>query len=405
MHTQSDPAGKQNMSIAGDRKSERPDQPALQFIDNRPEKVVQRNLGKLIAGSAQTRQMREMQQLADQRGELSNDIQAPVQKKSVPATPVIQRTIWKWNAEGSSWDVFYPTENREEPPFQGIEGDFYDNEGTLGKFDINGEEADRAKEQSQQAAVLKSMPMSEILQLAFAESGIAKKFLKNGNLFNILLDIGLQELKAMHIDDKVMKLPAYYQDSLAYTSCHNTAIKLMERMSTTPDNLGAYTGKDKTEAKAELDTSWMVPVCQGLNQNITGDIGNNLRTIYEVHCGGHGFSIIVRNGTAEIVQSFANAVSLVERMQQGPLIFDLGQIQEVINGLGSAIQEERDFAANVIASCDAEVFGLVPDKDANSASYQFRWRRQLLLSDTVLLDNFKVELKAAFLNIRNLLGM
>ncbi|HEU4324375.1 MAG TPA: hypothetical protein VFS21_14575 [Roseiflexaceae bacterium] len=240
--------------------------------------------------------------------------------------------------------------------------------------------------------------MVELLIKAFEESGIPKKYIKDMKLFNLLFDIGLQELKEMEIFYKALKLPEYYKNSLEYTSCHNTAVKLFSRMGESSDKKIEYTGLDKQTSAEKKDSFWLNQVSSALKDAISNDIQRGERSIYEVHCGGHGFAILVRNGTTEILQSFANAVALVERMVRGPLIVGDGKIQNIILKLASSEQQDRDEAANIIADCDAEMFGLSP-----YPSFQYRWRRQKLLSDTELAQNFKKELKEAFQNVRKIL--
>ncbi len=244
---------------------------------------------------------------------------------------------------------------------------------------------------------LAKLPMTELLKKAFRESGVPKKILKDLKLFNMLLDIGATELQQMPLDSKVTKLHEYYKNWLAYTSCHNTAVKLISRMTATPGGLGSYVGLDKDQAKIRTDGDWLGAVSKGLETAISDDLHRNNRSIYEVHCGGHGFAILVRNGEAEIIQSFANAVALVERMERGPLILKDGHIQKIITDLASSKTSDRDRAANVIADCNAEVFGLDP-----YPSFQYRWRQQKLLSDVELLDYFETELLKAYNAIKAL---
>jgi hypothetical protein len=248
------------------------------------------------------------------------------------------------------------------------------------------------------ARQLAGLPMTGLLRRAFEESGIPKKQLKDLRLFNMLLDIGQTELQQMSLDDKVQKLPDYYKNWLAYTSCHNTAVKLISRMAAGPGALGGYTGRDKAAAAAEKAGDWLASASGALSAAISSDIAQQKRSIYEVHCGGHGFAIIVRNAQAEIVQSFANAVALVERMVRGPLILKDGEIQEVVRFLASATTGERDRAAQVVADCNAEVFGLEP-----YPSFQYRWRRAELLSDAALLEYFTTELRGAYNAIKGLM--
>ena len=239
-----------------------------------------------------------------------------------------------------------------------------------------------------------SMPhlsMTQIFFRAVDEVEIPEGMKKKTEMLNIFLDIGESELRAMDITAK-MNFPTYMKDSLAYTSCHNTAQKLLDRMKDPAEAVSSFLGKNKTQA-AESDpaSNWMEPVAISLQSAIGIDISNRNRSIFEVHCGGHGFAILIRNGNAEILQSFANAISLVQRMKNGPLVMNKATVEKLVTDLASGTKSDRDNAAQLIANCDSATFGLDP-----AYSFQYRWRRAELLGDDALLDFFKKELKNSF---------
>lgn len=308
--------------------------------------------------------------------------------------PVIQGAFWYRQYEGGP-AVFY---GGEEDPMPDWDFDkepgrnvYYPN-GKIGieQYLLLKKKAEK-KAKNKANSTMPDLPMTAIFERAVGEVEIPNTMKKKPEMLNIFLDIGETELRAMDIDAK-MNFPAYMKDSLAYTSCHNTAVKLVERMSDPAEETSAYVGKNKAEAaSSDPATNWMEPVAISLQSAIGNDITEGNRTIFEVHCGAHGFVILVRNGHAEILQSFANAISLVKRMQKGPLVFDKATIQKLTTDLASGTKGDRDNAAQIIAYCDSGMFGLEP-----AFCFQYRWRRAELLGDDALLGFFKRELKNSF---------
>jgi len=111
-----------------------------------------------------------------------------------PQTNVIQRTIWQWSDLNQDWAIYHKTGNMEQPLYTGKKGDFYDNEGTLGKYDLSEQEAEQAKQtikatktaqSKQQVGPLISSSNSERKAHPFIISEIFKGFEKNSIPYKI----------------------------------------------------------------------------------------------------------------------------------------------------------------------------------------------------------------------------
>lgn len=288
----------------------------------------------------------------------------------------IQRMRWRWRISTKSWepiDSSSSTEVLQQPEWEGTwDGEIFD---------------DAAEEKNQPVESAR-----DLLMRAFEDVKLPRGWGKNPKkkaIINLLLDLGAEQIRQWG-NDAALTLPTFLANPLAYTSCHNTAVSLVNRFNATPTDISPYRGLDKDKAKQQTNGIWLNLVSRALQTGIANDIKESQRSIYEVQCGGHGFAILVRYGKAEILQSFANAISLLDRMEMGALVFNADEIQKLVLNLASKIESERDEAANLIASCNAEVFGLTP-----YPCFQYIWRRQPLLSDEEIVQFFKADLEAA----------
>jgi|GEM_PF-5987277 len=313
---------------------------------------------------------------------------------SKPAVkPVIQGAFWYRQYVGGP-TLYY---SGAEPPLhswdfeQEIGKSVYYPFGRISVEEYLAQKKEAKRKKNIANSTMPLLTMTEIFFNAVEHVDIPKRIKNNVKMLNIFLDIGYAELKAMNLEAK-MNFPTYMKNALAYTSCHNTAQKLLARMSDPTEETSSFLGKDKEEAaEAHPSSNWMQAVALSLQSAIATDIDEGNRSIYEIHCGGHGFAILVRNGNAEILQSFANAISLVQRMKDGSLLLNRATVTKLITDLASGTESDRNNAAFLIANCNAELFGLNP-----ACCFQYRWRKAGLLGDDALLDFFKTELKNSY---------
>jgi hypothetical protein len=208
---------------------------------------------------------------------------------------------------------------------------------------------------------------------------------KDGNnLLSLMIETTEKQLAELQVANK---LKEYLGNWAAFTACFNTADLLYDLL---------HREDAQAEVAATKNSAVSIGnVCRQLCDAISAD--NAISVIYRIRFGIHGFTILVRGGAAELLQSFAGEGS-GESLATSVIANKKFTKVKIVELLTTALTSNKKGARN---TAQETLFGGTID-EGQWPNVDFSWKSGKLLSHQEIVEAMTNRIKANLKKLRNI---
>jgi hypothetical protein len=242
-----------------------------------------------------------------------------------------------------------------------------------------------------------AMTIAEAVLAALRDTGITDR-----GILCLLVDPAIESLKDLlryektapttvdegSVDDPVELIDGERVGWVAYTSCYSTAGALLDKLSTGASR--KMTGTERREIR-KLDVNDARQVIAKTLHGLLAAISNvgDGREMFRIHYGIHGFSIVIRDQRAELLESFAGTTghSFLKGLEDHPT-YPIPTICALLTDMAGSNESKR------IAAQETLFGGGILDDENIWPNVELLWNCGQLISDPEIVEFFRTMIQS-----------